>query len=212
MKVGSRSRYRRGALVYSNRPNSTEHLAVSIRKKRLGGFELVVHVLDVSAYSPVDSPLDSEASDRMGSLDLPDHARPLYPIPPDLLAFRPGEKRPSLTLTWKLDKNMVPGSFRIRSTTFRVECFIEPTEIEDILNGHIHTHSVAVLRLNQLVNLLVERRRNNGAEVLKFPRSMWNKTPLNTCSGWWQSQIPSWVSTRWNGKRQHSHWYQNPQP
>ncbi|HCR18231.1 MAG TPA: hypothetical protein DIU35_12180 [Candidatus Latescibacteria bacterium] len=99
MKVGSRSRYRRGALVFSNRPNSTEHLAVSIRKKRLGGFELVVHVLDVSAYSPVDSPLDSEASDRMGRLNLPDHARPLYPIPPDLLAFRPGEKRPSLTLT-----------------------------------------------------------------------------------------------------------------
>lgn len=167
MKVGSRSRYRRGALVFSNRPNSSEHLAVSIRKKWLGGFELAVHVLDVSAYSPVDSPLDSEASDRMGRLNLPDHARPLYPIPPDLLAFRPGEKRPSLTLTWKLDKNMVPGSFRIRSTTFRVECVIDPTEIEDILNGHSHTHSVAVLRLNQLVNLLAARRRNNGGSL--FP-------------------------------------------
>ncbi|HCR18230.1 MAG TPA: hypothetical protein DIU35_12175 [Candidatus Latescibacteria bacterium] len=121
---------------------------------------------------------------------------------------------------------MVPGPFRIRSTTFRVECVIDPTEIEDILNGHSHTHSVAVLRLNQLVNLLAARRRNNGGslfplggtirvlesdgkletvksdseasraireielfapseigkwcEVLKFPRSMWHKIPLNT--------------------------------
>ena len=62
---------------------------------------------------------------------------------------------------------MVPGSFRIRSTTFRVECVIDPTEIEDILNGHSHTHSVAVLRLNQLVNLLAARRRNNGGSL--FP-------------------------------------------
>ena len=153
---------------------------------------------------------------------------------------------------------MVPGPFRIRSTTFRVECVIDPTEIEDILNGHSHTHSVAVLRLNQLVNLLAARRRNNGGslfplggtirvlesdgkletvksdseasraireielfapseigkwcEVLKFPRSMWHKIPLNTWSGWWQSQILSCVPTRWNGKRQHPHWYQNPQP
>ena len=79
--------------------------AVGVRVTDDGGFELDVHIADVSYYVPWDSHVDIEARCRTCSVYLVDRVIPMLPerLCNDLCSLRPAEDRLAMTVRMRLD-------------------------------------------------------------------------------------------------------------
>ena len=79
--------------------------AVSARRLSGGGFELGVHIADVSSYVPPDDAIDNEAKRRTCSVYLADRVIPMLPerLSNDVCSLRPGEDRLTMSVTMRLD-------------------------------------------------------------------------------------------------------------
>lgn len=80
--------------------------AVSARRLDEGGYEVGVHIADVTSYLPWDSPMDLEARQRTCSVYLADRVLPMLPerLCNDLCSLRPHEDRLAMTVMLTLDR------------------------------------------------------------------------------------------------------------
>lgn len=79
--------------------------AVAARRLEHGGFEVEVHIADVSHYVTWDSPIDNEAKQRGCSVYLADRVIPMLPerLCNDVCSLRPGEDRLAMSVLLHLD-------------------------------------------------------------------------------------------------------------
>ena len=98
--------------------------AVAAVRGEDGGFTVTVHIADVTAYLPWDSPMDVEARQRTCSTYLVDRVLPMLPerLCNDLCSLKPGEDRLAMSVTMRLDScyevteaHMCPSVIRSRA-------------------------------------------------------------------------------------------------
>lgn len=79
--------------------------AVGARRLPEGGYELAVHIADVTHYVAPDTPIDNEAKRRTCSAYLVDRVIPMLPerLSNDVCSLRPGEDRLTMSVIVRLD-------------------------------------------------------------------------------------------------------------
>ena len=79
--------------------------AVDARRLAEGGYELSVHIADVTHYVGADTPIDNEAKRRTCSAYLVDRVVPMLPerLSNDVCSLRPGEDRLAMSVVMRLD-------------------------------------------------------------------------------------------------------------
>lgn len=79
--------------------------AVGARRLPEGGYELAVHIADVTHYVAPDTPIDNEAKRRTCSAYLVDRVIPMLPerLSNDVCSLRPGENRLTMSVIVRLD-------------------------------------------------------------------------------------------------------------
>lgn len=80
--------------------------AISIARRADGGFDLMVHIADVSHYVAWEDVIDLEARRRATSVYLADRVLPMLPerLSCDLCSLRPGEDRLAFTVAMRFDR------------------------------------------------------------------------------------------------------------
>jgi exoribonuclease II len=152
------------AYAIDDEDTDTPDDAISL-EETAAGERLWVHVADVAALAPPDSPLDLEARGRGESLHLPEGT--IHLLPRDVTAqLGLGIQEVSPALSFAIDLNdagqvtgfeVVPSRVRVTRLTYEgAEQLLD----SDPLRG-----------LERLTNLVRERRRANGAVMLDFPEA-----------------------------------------
>jgi ribonuclease R len=110
--------------------------AVLVRERAHGGYELQVHIADVSEYVLPGSALDLEARIRGTSVYFPDRAIPMLPqeLSTDICSLRPDEDRLVLSCLMQLDAAGNIESFEIVEGVIRSAARMTYTAVSAILS------------------------------------------------------------------------------
>ncbi|MBI3092586.1 MAG: ribonuclease R [Candidatus Tectomicrobia bacterium] len=108
--------------------------AVSVRRLEGGGFELGVHIADVSWYVEEGSPLDLEAYDRGTSIYLPERAIPMLPerLSTHLCSLRPDADRLTLSAIMRFDADGAPQEAELCESVIRSRARLTYTAIQQL--------------------------------------------------------------------------------
>ena len=102
-----RRRDLRGELCVTVDPVDARDFDDAVGARRLvgGGYELCVHIADVTHYVGADTPIDNEAKRRTCSAYLVDRVVPMLPerLSNDVCSLRPGEDRLAMSVVMRLD-------------------------------------------------------------------------------------------------------------
>ena len=111
--------------------------AVLVRERADGGYELQVHIADVSEYVLPGSALDLEARIRGTSVYFPDRAIPMLPqeLSTDICSLRPNEDRLVLSCIMQLNAAGNIESFEIVEGVIRSAARMTYTEVHAIIEG-----------------------------------------------------------------------------
>lgn len=169
----------RGELTLTVDPTDARDFddAVSARRLPDGGYELGVHIADVSHYVPWDSPIDLEARGRTTSVYLVDRVLPMLPerLCNDLCSLRPDEDRLTMSVRLALDARAEVMSAEAFPAVIRSHARLDYDTVDALLDGttdaaHLpcateHAADVATtLRvLDEIGRLRRERRRERGS-------------------------------------------------
>lgn len=102
-----------------------------------GGYELEVHIADVSHYLPWDSSLDLEARARGCSAYLVDRVVPMLPdqLCNDACSLRPGEDRLAMSVLARLDRRGRVRSCSVVRSAIRSRARLSYDEVEALIQG-----------------------------------------------------------------------------
>lgn len=143
--------------------------AVSARRLDGGGFELGVHIADVSHYVAPDSPIDNEAKRRTCSAYLVDRVIPMLPerLCNDVCSLRPGEDRLAMSVLMRLDERGGVLSARMTRSAIRSAARLDYDTVDEVLLDASRAPSEEIaelLRTLDEIRALRERvRRSRGA-------------------------------------------------
>jgi ribonuclease R len=151
--------------------------AVLVGKRADGGYELQVHIADVSEYVLPGSALDLEARIRGTSVYFPDRAIPMLPqeLSTDICSLRPNEDRLVLSCVMQLDSAGNIESFEIIEGVIRSAARMTYTEVHAILEGEMESrarYSALVPefeRMKKLAVLMNQRREERGSIDFDLP-------------------------------------------
>ena len=152
--------------------------AVLVRERPLGaGYELQVHIADVSEYVHAGTDLDLEARLRGTSVYFPDRAIPMLPqeLSTDICSLRPGEDRLVLSCIMQLSPEGRIESYEIVEGVIRSAARMTYTEVSAILEGDSETRArypnlVADFeRMRTLAVLMNKRREERGSIDFDLP-------------------------------------------
>jgi ribonuclease R len=156
--------------------------AVLVRERAGGGplgpgFELQVHIADVSEYVRPGSALDLEARIRGTSVYFPDRAIPMLPheLSTGICSLRPNEDRLVLSCIMQLDPVGNIESFEIVEGVIRSAARMTYTAVSQILEGDPETRArYAQLvpefeRMKKLAVLMNRRREERGSIDFDLP-------------------------------------------
>lgn len=111
--------------------------AVGARERDDGGFDLDVHIADVTHYLPWGSSMDLEARARTCSAYLVDRVVPMLPerLCNDACSLRPGEDRLAMTVRMRLDARGRVVSARACASAIRSDARLCYDEVDALLDG-----------------------------------------------------------------------------
>jgi ribonuclease R len=150
--------------------------AVLVRE-RAHGFELQVHIADVSEYVRPGSALDLEARLRGTSVYFPDRAIPMLPqeLSTDICSLRPNEDRLVLSCVMQLDAAGNIESFEIVEGVIRSAARMTYTDVHAILEGDMEKRGAYASlvpefeRMKKLAAFMNQRREERGSIDFDLP-------------------------------------------
>lgn len=154
--------------------------AVSIRRWK-DGYELSVHIADVSHYVRPNSPLDAEAFHRGTSIYFADRVIPM--LPPELsngiCSLNPEEDRLTFSCIMQVGTDGQLGDFRFEKSVIRsrvkgiykeINTLLDHTETEEIRQKYAGlTESIHLMK--ELADILTENKRRRGAPEIETSES-----------------------------------------
>ncbi len=159
--------------------------AISIRRLDDGGFELGVHIADVSHFVKPGTPLDTEAAERGNSVYLPRHVIPMLPevLSNGICSLQEGVDRLTKSAFITLDADGRVRSTRFSSSIIRSAKRLTYLEAEELIAGRVaeaRKHAMSeteypepllpALRLmDTLAKVIRKRRMKDGMIVLALP-------------------------------------------
>jgi ribonuclease R len=151
--------------------------AVLVTGRADGGYELQVHIADVSEYVRAGTDLDLEARLRGTSVYFPDRAIPMLPqeLSTNICSLRPGEDRLVLSCIMQLDADGRIESYEIVEGVIRSAARMTYTEVHKILEGDSEArarYAELVLnfeRMRFLAGLMNKRREERGSIDFDLP-------------------------------------------
>ncbi|MCI2187358.1 MAG: ribonuclease R [Olsenella sp.] len=112
--------------------------AVFATRLENGGFELWVHIADVTHYVGWDTPIDNEAKRRTCSAYLVDRVLPMLPerLCNDVCSLRPGEDRLAMSVRMELDVSGNLVSAEAMASAIRSTARLDYDTVGALLAGH----------------------------------------------------------------------------
>ena len=149
--------------------------AISLRPAAAGGFELGVHIADVSHFVRPDAPLDREAAHRGNSIYLPQHVIPMLPevLSNGLCSLQENEPRLCKSAFITYDRTGRRTSARFANTVIQSSKRLTYRQAGKILEGETAEYTAPVIKLLQqmdrLARIIRKRRLADGMIVLDIP-------------------------------------------
>lgn len=145
--------------------------ALSWRQLPEGGYEVGVHIADVSHFVTPDSIIDREAYKRATSIYLVDRTIPMLPerLSNGLCSLRPDEDKYAYSCIFTLTEDAQIRSARIARTIIRSQRRYTYEEAQAIIDTHEGDYAEVILSLHQLAQLLRQRRFAAGSIAFDRP-------------------------------------------
>ena len=149
--------------------------AISLKHTPGGGWQLGVHIADVSHFVTEGLPLDSEAQKRANSVYLPEHVIPMLPevLSNGVCSLQEDEDRFVKSAYIKLDERGKVLGTRFANSLIRSTKRLTYEQAEDILAGKTAGFAKPVLqlikRMETLARVIQKRRDRAGMLVLSLP-------------------------------------------
>ena len=111
--------------------------AVGARRLSGCGYEVSVHIADVTHYVAPDTPIDNEAKRRTCSAYLVDRVIPMLPerLCNDVCSLRPGEDRLAMSVTMRLDAHGNVKDARMATNAIRSAARLDYDTVDALLEG-----------------------------------------------------------------------------
>jgi ribonuclease R len=145
--------------------------AIAISKNR-GGYELMVHIADVSAYVEQGSSLDREAQTRCNSTYFPGTCIPMLPpeLSNDLCSLKPDVDRLAFSVIMQFNKKGELKQHRIVRTMIRSQRRFTYEEAKQVIDGKLTSPFKPMIDLMvELCGLLKHQRRERGSIEFALP-------------------------------------------
>lgn len=141
------------------------------------GYELSVHIADVSHYVTQDSEIDKEAFKRATSVYFPDMVLPMLPeeLSNNICSLMPDKIRLTLSVVIKFDEKANIKDYQIYKGFIKSRNRMTYKNVTKILNGDTdackqYAHLVSMLKsMEELANLLIVRRDVAGQLDFNLP-------------------------------------------
>ena len=169
----------RGSLCFTIDPTDARDFDDAVEARRLeeGGYEVTVHIADVTSYLPWDSPMDVEARQRTCSTYLVDRVLPMLPerLCNDLCSLRPDEDRLAMSVRMTLDKRGRVRESKVTSSAIRSRARLDYDTADALLEGRIEPQDLpceasvaprvaeAIVILDEVAELRRKLRSQRGA-------------------------------------------------
>jgi ribonuclease R len=149
--------------------------AIAVKELKDGGWELAVHIADVSHYVTPGSELDQEAEQRGNSVYLVDRVLPMLPeaLSNGICSLRPDEDRLTFCAIMTFDAKGAQQAARFTPAVIRSQQRLTYEEAYDRLQerGSTDPITACVQRAWALASLLRTRRFSAGSLDLDFPET-----------------------------------------
>ena len=155
--------------------------ALSISRIDSGGFELGVHIADVSHYIKAESAMDREAQMRGMSCYLVDRVIPMLPnrLSDDLCSLKPSEDRLTKSVFAVIDEKGKVIRHEIANTVIHSRMRLTYEQVQAYIDGNIShgadeiTSEVgeALKILSELTDIFIECRNKRGTLDLELPET-----------------------------------------
>lgn len=150
----------------------------AVGARRVGdGYEVDVHIADVTHYVPWDSPVDREARRRTCSVYLADRVLPMLPerLCNDVCSLVPGRDRLCMSVLMSLDARGNVTSYEVAPSAIRSRARLDYDTVDELLDGRIGEAALPVVEdgpeevagqlriLDEVASLRREVRSRRGA-------------------------------------------------
>ncbi len=155
--------------------------AISVVRKR-DGYQLSVHIADVSYFVTSGTELDSVAFDRGTSVYLPGMVIPMLPevLSNNVCSLMPNRKRLAFSVTMEIDKNGKMLKWRLQDTVIKSQARLSYEDAQDFFDNGLPdsggkskvrrvAESLTIAR--ELANKLSQQRFKNGSLDFDLPES-----------------------------------------
>ena len=147
--------------------------AISLKTLQNGGYELGVHIADVSSYVKHKSALDAEAALRGTSVYLVDRVVPMLPkkLSNGICSLHPGVDRLTLSCVMEIDKYGNVTESDIFPSVINSKRRMTYTEVNEIINAPKPDDGLfeIIIKMHSLSLLLQKKRHKRGSIEFGFP-------------------------------------------